>query len=329
MNWNKKMKKVVWALLDDRMGSNGQINGIAQNLNSDHFKIVEKKIIYTRLSALPNFIRGRSLLGVVGESREKLTEPWPDLVLSGSRRMAPVARWIKKHSGGKTKLIQLLYIGRTGIKDFERIFLPEHDRGKKAFTNFRYVTGAPHRITEKSLKEARELWNNEFKHLPKPLTAVIVGGNIQNRDFGTNNAIMLGRDVKEFKRKIGGSILITDSKRTGTDKEKLILEEISSIPSYKYLWGSSGVNPYMGFLACADNIIVTGDSVSMASEACGTGKPVFIFTGKEWLTKKHYRFVNSLYAGNYAAPLGLTAQFKPSGKLNATFDIVKEIEKLV
>ena len=323
------MKKVVWALLDDRMGSNGQINGIAQNLNPDKFKIVEKKIVYTKLSALPNFIRGRSLLGVAGESRGQFKEPWPDLVLSGSRRTAPVARWIKKRSGKKTKLIQLLYIGRTGVKDFERIFLPEHDRGKKEFANFRYVTGAPHRITDKSLKEAKDLWQGEFRHLPKPLTAVIVGGNIQKRDFGTNNAITLGREIKAFKRKTGGSILITDSKRTGTEKEKLILEEIDGIPSYQYLWGSSGVNPYMGFLACADNIIVTGDSVSMASESCGTGKPVFIFTGKEWLTKKHYRFVNSLYAGNFAAPLGLNAHFKPDGKLNATFDIVKEIEELI
>jgi mitochondrial fission protein ELM1 len=39
-----------------------------------------------------------------------------------------------------------------------------------------------------------------------------------------------------------------------------------------------GENPYAGFLAWADRIIVTPDSVNMLSEACATGKPVYTFT---------------------------------------------------
>ena len=38
----------------------------------------------------------------------------------------------------------------------------------------------------------------------------------------------------------------------------------------------SGENPYFGFLAHADAIVVTADSVSMTSEACSTGKPVYV-----------------------------------------------------
>jgi mitochondrial fission protein ELM1 len=36
-----------------------------------------------------------------------------------------------------------------------------------------------------------------------------------------------------------------------------------------------GVNPYAGYLAHADRIVVTPDSVNMLSEACATGKPIF------------------------------------------------------
>jgi mitochondrial fission protein ELM1 len=43
-----------------------------------------------------------------------------------------------------------------------------------------------------------------------------------------------------------------------------------------YFWDGTGDNPYFGFLALADYIIVTEDSVSMASEALSTGKPVYI-----------------------------------------------------
>ena len=36
-------------------------------------------------------------------------------------------------------------------------------------------------------------------------------------------------------------------------------------------------NPFQAFLGIADRIIVTGDSISMLSEACASGKPVLLF----------------------------------------------------
>lgn len=40
-----------------------------------------------------------------------------------------------------------------------------------------------------------------------------------------------------------------------------------------------GDNPHLGHLAWADTFIVTADSVSMLSEACSTGKPVYVVGG--------------------------------------------------
>ena len=42
-----------------------------------------------------------------------------------------------------------------------------------------------------------------------------------------------------------------------------------------YFWDGVGDNPYYGFLALADIILVSEDSVSMTSEAATTGKPVY------------------------------------------------------
>ena len=39
---------------------------------------------------------------------------------------------------------------------------------------------------------------------------------------------------------------------------------------------ASGDNPYYAYLAVADALLVTADSVSMVSEAAATGKPVHI-----------------------------------------------------
>ena len=44
----------------------------------------------------------------------------------------------------------------------------------------------------------------------------------------------------------------------------------------RWIWDGSGDNPYMGYLALADVLVVTADSVNMVSEAAATGKPVFV-----------------------------------------------------
>ena len=322
------MKKILWVLLDSRTGSVNQARGVVQQLNPDKFEVVEKTLVYNRLSGLPNFMRGKTLIGLAPKSKHIIIRPWPDIVLSTSRRTVPVARYIKKQSPN-TKLVQLMYPGRTGLKEFSLAIVPEHDKNKAYFPNIRYIVGSPHRTTAPVLAQAREKWQKAFEHLPKPLTALIIGGAIKGGEFSLENAENLARAARKMVESKGGSLLITTSRRTGAKAEKAIIEILKGIPSYTFLWGDKTDNPYLGYLALADNIIVTGDSVSMCSEACGSGKPVFIFTGKHWLTRKHIRFIASLYKNGYAAALKeRNANFKPKGTLNAAIDAAALIEKL-
>ena len=178
------MKKIIWFLMDNRMGSVGQAKGIIQALDKERYEIVEKKIDYNRLANLPNFLLGKSLLGVTAATRKELRAPWPDLAVSISRRTVPAARFIKKASGGMTKLIQLMHPGKSGLKDFSLAAVPEHDRGKTPAPNIFYITGCPHRVTPEALAEAADKWSETFASLPRPLTAVIVGGAIKNIGMG-------------------------------------------------------------------------------------------------------------------------------------------------
>ncbi|CAI0391290.1 unnamed protein product, partial [Linum tenue] len=52
-------------------------------------------------------------------------------------------------------------------------------------------------------------------------------------------------------------------------------EELQSLPKPLLVTGI-GSNPHMGHLAWADAFVITADSVSMLSEACSTGKPVYV-----------------------------------------------------
>lgn len=294
------MKKIIWILLDDRAGSVSQARGVEQYLDKEKFEVVEKQLKYNRLAGLPNFIRGRSLLGISAESKALLRGQMPDVVLSTSRRTVPVARHLKKESKGKCKLVQLMHPGNTGMQDFELIFVPEHDYGKKSGENVRYIVGCAHKITPQSLEEAHKKWKSEFASLQHPLIAVIVGGAIKGREFSSSNAKRLGKLLAKFQKATGGTLLITTSRRTGKKAQDALVSELKGLPSYMYLWGDKRENPYMGFLSEADQIVVTGDSVSMCCEAVGAGKPVYIFEGEDWLTAKHTRFVNSLYKNDYA-----------------------------
>lgn len=325
------MEKKVWVLIDSRAGSNGQARGVAKILNEKYnWQIEEKSFDYNCFGSLPNLLLGSTLLAVKKSDRQIFTAPYPDLVISASRRTAPVARWIKKNSHNQTKIIQLMHPGNVGLRDFDRVFVAEHDRYKKSSSNIYYVTGSAHRVTSRALAEARGKWAETFAALPRPLTAVIVGGAIKSHAFSLKNAQNLAQGIKALKQKEGGSILITTSRRTGQKAQDLIMQELKDIPAHTYLWGvDKGENPYLGYLAWADNIIATGDSVSMCCEACGTGRRLEIFTGEDWLSPKHLRFVESLYEKGLAFPLG-SSVVPPAGyqSYNAAEEIVEEIQKL-
>lgn len=325
------MKKTIWALFDSRVGSANAIRGVLQNLPQNQFDIIEKQIAYNWWAKLPNWLKGASLIGLTKESKNELTPPFPDLIIAASRRTSSVARWIKKQSHGKTKIVQILHPGPgSHLRDFDLIFVPEHDRAKESSPNMVYTIGSPTRTNLKTMKEAKAKWEKVFEHLPRPWTVVIVGGSVKGKPFSMGNAEGFANEVLKLKNEIGGSILITDSRRTGAQAREKIMSILKDIPAYTYLWGEEKENPYMGYLACADNIIVSGDSVSMTCEACGTGKPVYIYTGFEWLTPKQMRFVQSLYDSGYAIPCisPKKLQFKGGKCLDVAKDVADKILEL-
>lgn len=322
------MNKTLWILLDDRRGSVGQAKGIAEALGN-RINIIEKQVVYNILGSLPNWIKGRSCIGIDKKKSDKIEPPYPDLIMSTSRRTVSIARYVRKKSGNKTKIIQLMYPSEgVGICDMEMVIVPAHDSLSKQQNPKSFViTGAPTRIFTNKITAIRNQWNPVFQHLPKPWVSVIVGGAIKNHPWPLENAENLAIKLREINQKIGGSILITTSRRTGSEAEKLIMQKLEGIPMYTYMWGEKKENPIMGFYTCADLIVATADSVSMCSEACGTGSPVLLFKGQNWLTKKHLRFADSLIEKGFAEDIysAKALEFKPSSILNPAIEIADKI----
>jgi hypothetical protein len=322
------MKKTLWVLLDNRQGSIGQAKGIIAALG-DRMTVVEKKCVYNMWGGLSNWLRGRSLLGVDKSLSDALSEPYPDAILSISRRTVPVARYIRKKSGNKSKIIQLMYpSGGVGIRDMEMVIVPQHDREKNRNNPKAYVVvGAPSQITTQKLAQIKTHWQEVFKDLPHPWIAVIVGGSIKGKEWPLDNVKNLAQGLANLQKSLGGSVLLTTSRRTGKAAEDIILESLKDIPHYAYVWGDTAENPLQGFYACADKIVATADSVSMCSEACATSAPVLLFKGQGWLPAKQQRFAQSLVDEGYATYIDSpnATSFVSSKILNPAQEIADKI----
>ena len=315
----------VWLLIDDRAGNKSQVLGVARALG---LKFEIKDIRYTIAAELPNYMLMASFSMLTQGSRVNLMAPWPDVVIAAGRRTAPVARRIKEQSKGKAFLAQIMYPGSTGEDDFSLIAIPKHDAMGPAENRFEII-GAPHGVTAEAMAEAKIHWRGKFDHLPKPHVALIVGGDTKRKTFTPDMARELGERAAALVKAAGGSLLITTSRRSTPEATEALLTAIGDTPANVFKWGDAGDNPYMAYLAMADHIIVTGDSVSMCSEACAPGVPVYIFAPKKMTVHKHAKLHQDLYKGGYAKPLeeAKTLTAWSHEPLNAAYAIAQEIRK--
>jgi len=295
----------VWVFNDGRTGTFNQALSVAVSLEVP-FKI--KEIKYNVFAKLPNFLRGISRLGIDKScifdiNKDIYENDFPDIIINAGRRAAPFALYIQKMSGNSTKVVQIMNPGKFNLDKFSLLVIPYHDNFNFKGKNVLRILGAPHLVSQEKLREAAATWQDKFADLPRPYTALIVGGSTKNRTFTKEMAeelsLMVDKLMGESEK---GSLLLTTSRRTGEENAEII-DSRFDCPKYVYKWGDKGENPYFGFLALADRIVVTGDSVSMCSEVCSTPVPVYIYDNKDLITEKHRRFLDSLYEKGYAEPL--------------------------
>jgi len=315
----------VWLLIDDRAGNRSQCLGVGEALG---LRYEIRDLEYTAAAELPNFVMGKTFGGLTSSSRINLVPPWPDIIIAAGRRCSPVARHIKDMNDGRTFLVQIMYPGDTGLDEFDLVCTPRHDSIPDG-GNILQIDGAPHRVTARRLEHAAEDWRGRLETLPEPRIALIVGGSTKRRTFTEDMARELGRAANTLAKAAGGALMVTTSRRSDDTADALIGQ--IDVPKDEYKWGSDGENPYLGYLALADGVIVTGDSVSMCAEACATPGPVWIYAPKRLTVHKHGLFHKHLYATGCARPLdvdgGAAFERWSHPTLNAANDIAAEIRK--
>jgi mitochondrial fission protein ELM1 len=287
---------VVWLIDAYRAGERGQVHALVNALG---WPCETKVLNYRSHVFLPHVLGQSTLRGITSASAAQLQPPWPDLVITCGVRNEPVCRWIREQSGGHTRYV---HVGRpwAPLDSFDLVIttpqyrVPAHPH---VLNNMLTL----HSVTDERLAQARVEWESTFAALPRPRFAVMLGGDSGPFTLGPKAAARLGREASQLARAKGGSLLISTSSRTRPAAVEALQAAISA-PHYLYRWpGSNSDNPYMGILAWADRIIVTGDSIAMLSEACATGKPVSMFDlggmrGTHDESARDFRVGGALYA---------------------------------
>ena len=262
----------VWVLLGHKAGDNNQVIALAESLG---VPFAEKHMRYRPTELWSNLLLGPNLLGISRVSAQQLRPPWPKLVISAGRRNEPVARWIRQQAGSAVRLV---HIGRPWARP-ERydliISTPQYCLDR--YPNVMIFELPLHRIAEDRLEAAALAWSDRLAHLPAPRIAVLVGGESGGFHLDWAKAARLGREADRLARSVGGSLMISTSARTPRHAARELTAELRS-PFFLFDWhAGTEDNPYLAFLAMADRFIVTGESMSMLTEACSTRRPVYIF----------------------------------------------------
>ncbi len=262
---------LVWVLTGDKAGDRAQVVALARALG---WPFEEKRLAYNAWQALPAILLGASRLHLDRRASSPLGPPWPDLVIAGGRKAVPVARWLRARADGRCRLV---HVGRpwAPLALFDLV-VTTAQYALPARPNVLHNTLALNRPDPDRLETAAAAWEPRLKELPRPLIALIVGGAARPYCLDADAAARLGAEASALAARAGGSLLVTTSRRTPPAAVDALFAAIS-VPAFRHRWTGGDDNPYLAYLALADRFVVTGDSASMLSETCATGKPVFVF----------------------------------------------------
>ena len=208
----------------------------------------------------------------------------PRLVVSCGRLGSAAAIALKRRFGPRVFTVHI-QDPKLPTSWFDLIVAPAHDglRG----SNVVHSLGAVHHVTQARLHEAGERGlTAEMQDLADPFVGVILGG--PNRYYGYTSA-----DVSCLINRLRAvvdahcvQLAIVPSRRT----PRHILAQLQAVFGERhFVWNGEGDNPYLTVLARGSHLIVTGDSVSMVSEAAATCKPVHVFHLTEQRAAKRFR----------------------------------------
>ncbi|KAL9228599.1 hypothetical protein vseg_004158 [Gypsophila vaccaria] len=284
---------------------------------------------------------------IVSMAQKTFEKDGPLLVVASGRDTISISSSIRRLASDYVFVVQIQH-PRTRVDRFDMVITPKHDyysltpeaqaqipRFLRSWitpreppgSNVVLTVGALHQIDSAVLRNAAKTWHDEFAGLTRPLLVVNIGGPTSHCRYGAD----LARQLTAYLQNVllsCGTVRISFSRRTPEKVSKMIMKELGGHPKV-FIWNGEEPNPHVGNLAWADAFVITADSVSMLSEACSTGKPVYVI-GAERCKWKFADFHNSLKERGLVRPFTGSEDISESWSyppLNDTAEAVSKIHQ--
>jgi uncharacterized protein len=292
------MSAEVWLLYDGKVGLRSQVVGVAEAVG---LPFEEKKLsIRYPWKGLPPVLWWNAT-AAAGHGGDRLSPPWPRLVIAAGGRSAAPALAIRAKNHGRTVVVQI-QDPKIPPSRFDLMIVSDHDKVRGP--NVMVSLGAVHPVTPAKLAAGAAAWAPCLAHLPHPRIAVVIGGDNGVYRLTPEVTTRIADQLAALVRG-GAGLMITTSRRTGAEAEAILRAELAG-PGVE-IWSGTGDNPYFGYLGLADHILVTADSVSMITEASASGKPVQVLP-LEGGSKKFERFHQAMRAAGITLPFDGSVQ---------------------
>ncbi len=320
-NTNDRLS-TCWVVTDGKAGMESQCLGVAEALGVT--TTVKRVAMRSPWRELSPFLRA-GLAHAFRAGGDRLEPPWPDILIATGRLSVPASLFVRAQSrrAGTPTLTVQIQNPVIAPSHFDLVVTPLHDRLRGE--NVISTIGALHRVTPDRLaRDAAEL-APQVAHLAKPHIGVLIGGANAAYRFGQAEARAMGSKLATIAHELGGSLLVTPSRRTGAENLAVLKSALGDAAAF--VWTGEGANPYYGILGLADFLVVTSDSVNMISEACATGRPVYVY-GLPGGSEKFDRFHRALRDRGLVRPFdGTLERFSPP-HVDEMASIVEAIRRL-
>ena len=276
------------------------------------------------------------------DSYDTLMKTYSDFVISCGSSLAGANIFMSKENNAKNIVIMKPNI-INGFRKFNLAIVPRHD-GPPRFKNVVETVATPNLVDDEALKRDGEALRKRIPNCADGSIGVFIGGDNPEYLLTKEHIASVMDGVCKFADSHNMDILLTTSRRTSSEVEKIMKDKLKNNKRCKLLVIANENNfdgAVNGMLALSKIVVVSGESISMVSEAISSARHVVVFMPdkKKSGPTKHEEALRQLEKDGYltiSAPEALGESLgkawstkEPIKKLNDRDKIFEAVRKIV
>jgi len=296
---HESQSRAVAGIFNDLKDKNPEYEFFTETVRVEYRNKWSRYLLTAALPFLLPFIRSRVevLRHFLTESCYAALAPLTaDFVISTGSSMLPLSLLIARENNAR-KIVLMKPAFPFSLADFDLIVAPRHDAPVSG-KNVVYTDITPNLASDEAVRKESEKLAARIGVNGRRVVSVFVGGDTSRYTMQKESCEQALDKILAAGRESNARILVTTSRRTRGDIETLVKRKFADEPMCPLVVIANEANienVTYGMIGLADTVFVTEDSVSMISEAAGSGKNVVVLkVGVGELAAKFTRFQQNL-----------------------------------